>query len=144
MKNLNKILSFIKHDMLRSHIDKINVCFIENGEYKPLFRNRTEVSLSDILICRKPYEVVEYICECHCLFLKRIEVNIYDYYMKCQVRVLLEKGFICTDIIFDSYTSKKAMNNAILAWLKKKNPYQQSFTLKEFAVYYDVPWFLEV
>lgn len=148
MKNLNKLLPYIKHDLKISDMTTFKI-FLDkrNGKGYELLRKDGDIilfTIEDLVKCRKAYEAVAYICEYHYLFIKQAEVDIYDYYMECQVKTLLEKGFICMNIICCCYKSKKAMNDAILAWLKKKNPNFSTFTLKEFAEYYEVPWFLEV
>lgn len=146
MKNFNKLIPYIKHDLKKTEKSCFNI-FLDKGKGYELLRKDGEImtfTIEDLLLSRKPFEAVEYCCEYHCLFLKYTEVSIYDYFLDCQVEMLLEKGFICVDITLSSYRSKKAMNDAILDWLKKKNPDFSSFTLKEFSEYYNVQWFLEV
>lgn len=148
VKNLNKLIPYIKHDLEKSDMTTFKI-FLDkrNGKgYELLCKDGDVIlfTIENLVKCRKAYEAVEYICEYHCLFIKQAEVDIYDYYMECQVKTLLEKGFICMNIISGCYKSKKAMNDAILAWLKEKDPNFSTFTLKEFAEYYEVPWFLEV
>lgn len=148
MKNFNKLVPYIKHDLKKAKISVFKI-FFDKGKGKgyELLLKDGEIMLftiEELLVSRKAFEAVAYCCECHCLFLKYMEVSIYDYYLHCQIETLLEKGFICADITLSRYKSKKAMNNAILARLKKKNPNLSSFTLKEFSEYYDIPWFLEV
>lgn len=148
MKNFNKLVPYIKHDLKKAKISGFKI-FFDKGKGKgyELVRKDGEIllfTIEELLLSRKAFEAVEYCCEHHCLFLKYMEVSIYDYYLDCQIETLLKKGFICVGITWSSYKSKKAMNDAILDWLKKNNPALSSFTLKEFSEYYDIPWFLEV
>ena len=143
MKNLNTILPYIIHDMHISHIDTIVFLYAENdNEYKPLFKDKTDVRIEDVLRCRKPCEVVEYDTKNHILIVKPFRCSIYDFFLECQVERLLDCGFINMNIIWDDYSSKKAMNDTILSRLRHKH--RKNLSLKEFAKTYGVEWFLEV
>lgn len=143
MKNLNTILPYIKHDMRISHIDTIVVLYAKNdNEYKPLFKDKTDVCIEDILRCRKPCEVVEYDTKNHILIVKPFRCCIYDFFLECQVENMQNCGFIDMDIIWNDYTSKKAMNDAVLTRLRRKHA--ENISLKEFAKKYGVEWFMEV
>lgn len=144
MNNLNKILPYIKYDLQKTGLTTIKVFVNRGNGYEWLRKDKLYFTIDEVLKCRKPYEVVDYTKRNHCLFLKEKIVTIYDYFLQCQIDTLVEKGFLNKNIIWNSYKSKKAMNDDILERLKKKNPNNTCLTLKEFSEYYDVPWFLEV
>lgn len=143
MKKLVSILPYIKHDMRKAKIDKISVLFVDKVEYKPLFKEET-ASLEDIVRCRKPCEVVAYDTKQHILLVQPVRYCINDYFLECQIELLLDCGFIGIDIVRDDYSSKKAMNDAILTRLRRKHPEKKEISLKDFARFYGVEWFTEV
>lgn len=143
MKKLSNILPYIKHDMRKTNIDKISVLFFDNVEYKPLFKE-AKASLEDIVRCRRSCEVVSYDTKQHILFVQPVRYCVYDYFIECQIEFLLDCGFIGMDIIWDDYSSKKAMNDAILTRLRRKHPEKKEMSLKDFAQLYGVEWFSEV
>lgn len=144
MKNLAKILPYIRCDMSKSNIDKISVFLVDKVEYKPLFKEKTKVSFDDIVRCRKPCEVVEYDTKQHILFVRPVRYCVYDFFLECQVEKMQDCGFIDMNIIWDDYTSKKAMNDAVHTRLRRKHPEKKEMSLKGFASLYGVEWFTEV
>lgn len=144
MNNLKKILPYIKHDLQKSNLYSFKVLIDRGRGYELLNKDKSDFTINDILKCRKSYEVVDYSYEYHCLFLREPDITIYTYYLQCQIDCLVVKGFVDMNIIWNHYKSKKALNDDILSRLRKNNPYFTKKTLKEFSIYYDVPWFLEV
>lgn len=141
MNNLKKILPYIKHDLEASNQASFKILINKGGGYEWLRKDKHAFTIEEFLKCRKPYVVVDYSSEHHCLFLREPDVTIYTFFLQCQIDCLVVKGFVDMNIVWNHYKSKKALNDDILCRLRKINPCLQKYSLKDFSVYYDVPWF---